>query len=40
LQKAIDAVLSKPENRTLDLGGKATTAEMGEAVAKAIKGGK
>jgi 3-isopropylmalate dehydrogenase len=38
LQKAIDAVLADPKNRTPDLGGKATTAQMGDAVAKAVKG--
>jgi 3-isopropylmalate dehydrogenase len=38
LQKSIDAVLADPKNRTPDLGGSATTAEMGEAVAGAVKG--
>lgn len=38
LQKAIDKALDDPANRTPDLGGKATTAVMGEAVAKVIAG--
>ena len=38
LQKAVDKVLGEPRNRTPDLGGKATTAQMGEAVAKVIAG--
>ncbi|MBI1985184.1 MAG: isocitrate/isopropylmalate dehydrogenase family protein [Rhodospirillales bacterium] len=36
LQKAIDKALDDPANRTPDLGGKATTARMGEAVARVI----
>jgi 3-isopropylmalate dehydrogenase len=38
LQGAVDKALGDPANRTPDLGGKATTAELGEAVASVIKG--
>ncbi len=33
---AVDTALADPKNHTPDLGGKATTAQLGEAVAKAI----
>jgi 3-isopropylmalate dehydrogenase len=36
LQNAVDSALDDPKNLTPDLGGKATTAKLGEAVAKMI----
>lgn len=36
LEKAIEAVLAGPEVRTPDLGGKATTRDVGEAIAKQL----
>ncbi len=38
LQRAVDKALDDPNNRTPDLGGKATTAKFGEAVARVIAG--
>ena len=38
LQRAVDKALDDPANRTPDLGGSATTARMGEAVASVIAG--
>ncbi|HEX9568252.1 MAG TPA: isocitrate/isopropylmalate dehydrogenase family protein [Rhodospirillales bacterium] len=38
LQNAVDKALDDPANRTPDLGGKATTAKLGEAVARVIAG--
>ena len=33
---AIEKVISMPKNRTLDLGGNASTSECGDAIANAI----
>jgi 3-isopropylmalate dehydrogenase len=38
MEQAVDRVLSNPETRTRDLGGKMNTDAFGSAVAKAIKG--
>ena len=34
--EAIETVISDPASRTKDMGGKATTAECGEAIAQAL----
>jgi tartrate dehydrogenase/decarboxylase/D-malate dehydrogenase len=37
IERAIEAVVAQPELLTRDLGGKASTAELGQALAEAVK---
>jgi len=37
IEKAVEAVLAKGQVKTPDLGGKDTTAQMGDAIVKEIK---
>ncbi len=39
IEKAVELVLAEGETRTPDLGGKSTTAELGDAIVKEIKNG-
>ena len=36
VERAIETVLAEPGLHTLDMGGKATTSELGQAIASAI----
>jgi 3-isopropylmalate dehydrogenase len=38
IQSAVDKVIAEGKHLTGDLGGKASTSEMGEAIAKAVAG--
>jgi tartrate dehydrogenase/decarboxylase/D-malate dehydrogenase len=38
VEKAFETVLARPEVHTRDLGGKASTRDMGEAIAAAVSG--
>ena len=37
IQKAIDKIIAEAKHLTADLGGKASTQEMGDAIAEAVQ---
>ena len=37
IRSAVETVLSRPENRTADLGGRTTTREMGERITQEVR---